>query len=58
MGASEGLLYAAQVTMGSVKKIDILGPASCHVCSNFGKHSHKWFHSLVFYVMYGISLEL
>ena len=25
-GASEGLLYAAQVTMGSVKKIDILGP--------------------------------
>ena len=25
-GASEGLLYAARVTMGSVKKMDILGP--------------------------------
>ena len=24
-----------------------LDGASCHLCSNFGKHSHKWFHSLM-----------
>jgi len=34
IGASEGLLYAARVTMCSVKKIGILGPAACLQCTS------------------------